>query len=720
MKKMLLLIMLLVLLVTLAACGGSEDAQTAEPVTEMEVTEPVNNDPLYFNIDKVINPDLVRRKDRVSGLYTIRFLNNGEIVELQTSRENVPSQLDNLRAVTLTFDDEGYIKKLQSAQSALGGQFFDGVVISGVNGNTFETENVGTLTVAEGADIYDLSGRSVDFGGVGQVQTGDVIAAYADENKQLQYVYILQRYVNHEENHTCDHCNTAVQWVQWDGTTALQSGHYCLDSDVTLEQALKLQNVDVVLCLNGHHITSKHRLFELGKNANLSIVDHAGAAGTFYGSMTGGGLKVKDADPQKLVGGAFYVGQGAALNIYGGNIGTTFPTDKSSYINMGGVVYCEGDFELIDGVITGADVGYSGGAVYIGKDGTFKMSGGILRYGSAYKQDKISGTGRGGTVVITKDAKFAQITGGKLLAGIVDGHGGGLYTEISMSISNAELCSDYIDGTQQAEYGGVMWVGGTESVVDLKEGTVFHSGNSIEGGNIGVRLKCTLNVHDGARIFGGYGSRNGGNIAVFGTLNIKGGTVEDGYTDGGGGNIFSYSNGDTYVNVMGGVISGGEAARGGNIAMHGTMTYEQGSILNVTGGEISGGVANKYEGGNISLRMHSVGNITGGVITGGSSAQYGGGIGTYYTKESDVSSALNIGGSAVIFDNVESDVCLAEHTVITMLLDVPLKDDAKIGLSAMNLEAVLIEKAYDKCLKAFVWTMEERSLKLEGTQIYAK
>lgn len=720
-KRLLLLALAFILVCVLFGCGKSgqeQNGQTTEQ-TQTEVAE--EKDLVYFNIDKVINPSIVRQKERVSGLYTIRFLKDGKIQEFQTPRDSIPAQMDNLRAVVLEFDADGYIKKLHSAQSALGGQYFDQVRVLSVDGNTYQIDSAsGTLNVAENASIYDLTGRSAEFGGYGQVQVNDVIACYADADKIVTQVYILERYENHQEDHVCEHCNANVEWVEWDGSTALTSGHYCLNSDVELENTQVLKNADVVLFLNGHSVTSKQRVFELKGNASLSIVDHPGAAGNYYGSVTGGGLKVKDHEPNELIGGCFYVDKTASLRIYGGNIGTSFPADKSSYINMGGVIYTEGTFELVGGVITGADVGYSAGAVYVGPNATFKMSGGIMQYGSAYKQEKISGTGRGGTIVIHKEAQLAEITGGKLIAGVVDGHGGGIYTEHDLVISNAELCGDHIDGTVQAEYGGVIWVGGKETVVDLKEGTVFHSGSSIEGGNVAVRLNCTLNIHDGVVIRDGYGSRNGGNAAVFGTLNVKGGQIIDGQSDGSGGNIFSYSNGNTFVNIQGGSVSNGNALRGGNICMSGTLTYENGSVLNVTGGEITGGVASKYNGGNIALRVHSVANITGGKISGGTAAQFGGGICTEYTKDSDTVTELNIGGSAYIFDNTASDVYIVEKTKISLLLDEPLTSDAKIGVEAIDLSVALIDNAYEKCLSSFVWTPGEMTLVFENDQVFVK
>lgn len=714
-KKLILFIGVAVL----AVCCMAGCNKTTEPAATTAVQQ--EKDLFYFNIDKVVNPTIERQKDRVTGLYTFRFLKDGQIVELQTGRENIPEQIDNQKALVLTFDDDGYIKKFQSAQSAIGGQFYDSLTVTEVNGSVLTIDGrVASLTMADDASIYDLTGLTSEIGSYGQVQADDVICCYANKDGLVTQLYVIKRHPGHDDKHSCDHCSAAVEWISWDGTQALTSGHYCLAGDVALEETQLLSGIDVAICLNGYELTGKNRLFTLEENAALSIIDHAGAAGKYYGSMIGGGISVKGAEADDLVGGTIKVSNTSSLNIFGGNIGVKLPADKTSDVNRGGVVYSEGKVLLAGGVVTGGNVGYNGGAVYIGEKGSFEMSGGILQYGSAYKQEEISGSGRGGTIYIHKNAESASISGGKLIAGIVDGYGGGLYTEISMKITNAELCGDRIDGTAQAEYGGVMWVGGTESVVDIIEGTVFYSGSSVEGGNIAVRSTCTINVLEGAVIRDGYGSRHGGNAAAFGTLNINGGTIQNGYTEGTGGNIYCFTNGNTTLNVNSGLITGGSGAQGGNICMSGNLSYEKGSVLNVTGGQINNGIARTGNGGNIILRLHSVANITGGTITGGTAEKLGGGICTTYTSDSNTVTTLNVGGSAVISGNNGSDIYLVSKTDMNLIAEMPLAVEAKLGLAAEDITAPLINGAYIGCLDVFTWTPGDKTLVIKENKVYAE
>lgn len=708
------------LFITVLLIGCLAGCQNSEPIVETEPFE-VEKDLFYFNIDKAINNSVERQKDRVSGLFTFRFLKDGQIIELQTGRDNIPTQLDNLKAVVLTFDDEGYIKKLQSAQSSIGGQFFDNVKVLSVEGNVLNLDSrVSSVTLAEDVNIYDLSGTTLDIGAFGQVMADDTVCLYSDSEGMITQVYVISRRMTHDDKHVCDHCSTAVEWQIWDGAQALTSGHYCLASDVELQETQVLKNEDVVLCLNGYTLQGRCRLFELNKGATLSVLDHAGHTGSYYGSMIGGGINVKDKDPKELVGGTVLVDDTSALNIMGGNIGVDLPVDGSRYINMGGVVYSAGAVKVSGGVVTGADVGYNGGAIHIAEKGSFELSGGVIQYGSAFKKEKISGSGCGGTIYIHKGAKSAAITGGKLIAGVVDGYGGGIYTGIGMTISNATLCGDRIDGKALAEYGGVFWLGGNETVVDINAGTVFENGSSVEGGNIGHRSTAIVNVNDGAIIRNGYGSRNGGNIGSFGTLNVNGGQIIDGYSDGGGGNIYGFSNGYTYVNIYGGVIANGSGTRGGNIYMSGNKTYEQGSVLTITGGEIINGVARTDTGGNIAVRAHSEAYITGGKITGGTAEKNGGGLSTYFTSDNNLVPKVELGGSAYISGNASSDVYIYPNTVLAVMADSPFTADAKIGITADDTTVALVTGAFKEDLSVFSWTSADKTLVIENDQIFAK
>ena len=697
-----------------AGCQNNEET----PVTEPPLVE---KDLFYFNLDKVINPSIERQKERVTGLYTFRFLKDGQIVELQTARDNIPSQLDNLKAVVFTFDDDGYIKKLQSAQSAIGGQLFENILVTAVDGNVLTVDSrVESVTLSADANIYDLTGTTLDVGAFGQVLEGDIICCYADNEGLVRQVYVVERRMTHDDKHICDHCNAPVDWVYWDGTQELTSGHYCLTGDVQIEDTCVIKGADVSLCLNGHSLSGKCRLFELKNGSTLSVLDHAGHTGTYYGNMIGGGINVKDKEPADLVGGTIFVDKTSSLNILGGNIGIELPVDRSRYVNRGGVIYSEGTVKLMGGVVTGIEVGYNGGAMFIGAEGSFHMSGGVLRYGSAFKKDKVSGSGRGGTIYIHKEAKSASITGGKLIAGMVDSYGGGLYTEINMDISNAILCGDRIDGKELAEYGGVMWVAGNETIVNVNAGTVFENGSSIEGGNIGHRSTAVVNINDGAIVRNGYASRNGGNISSFGTLNVNGGQIIDGFTDGGGGNIYGFSNGYTIVNVYGGFISNGSGTRGGNIYMTGNTTYEQGSVLNISGGEITNGIARTDTGGNVALRANSEAYITGGKITGGKAEKNGGGLSTHFTSENGLKLHVEIGGSAYISENEGSDVYIHPDTVLYVKADAPFTADAKIGLTADNTDVPLIIGLFKEDLSVFTWTSGDKTLSVDGDQLFAK
>ena len=288
MKYLLVACAIILVVCMMAGCQSSNDsAVTTEPVEQ-------EKDLFYFNIDKAVYGSVERQKDRVTGLYSVRFLKDGEILEIQTSRDNLSSQVDNLMALVLTFDDDGYIKKIQSAQSVLGGQFYENITVTAVDGMKLTVDSrVGTLTMSEDANIYDLTGLTAEIGAYGQVQSGDVVCCYCDETGAATQVYIMKRHPGHDASHTCEHCGSAVEWITWDGTQPLTSGHFCLSGDVNLDSVQVLDGVDVAICLNGYALTGSERLFELNRNAVLSVIDHAGYTGGYTGSMTGKGISVK-------------------------------------------------------------------------------------------------------------------------------------------------------------------------------------------------------------------------------------------------------------------------------------------------------------------------------------------------------------------------------------------------------------------------------------------
>lgn len=674
------LALLIAVVCCFAGCGEDKGEATTAAATTVETTalptEPQLKDQLYFNADKLLNKDLVRNKDRITGMYEVKLFINGDYEVFTTDIDAAVQSVDRFLICVPEFNWQGMFSGVKSAQSQLGGTVYDGLVVTGIEENVISVKSsVGSVTLATDAVIYDMTGLSAPVGSAGQIREGDKLCAYADDTGLLQVVYITERAMVHDDSHACLHCQENPAWTAWDGTQPLTSGHYQMTQNVTLEDTITLSGEDVSLCLNGFSLTCKNRVFVLTDGARLSITDHAGFTQVFKGSVSGGGIPTANMDEKELLGGTIYAEKGTELNLYGGELRSNVKNGTGRSIYRGATVYTTGTFNLHDGVLTGGNATDQGGGLYVGPGGSFSMDGGTMRYGNVGKS--------GGTAAFDKDCAEVRISGGKLIAGVAVKFGGGIYTEKSMDVTGGTFTGDLSDGVN-AEYGGVFCVSNGAEVA-FSQNVEFYGGSATEGGNIACRIKCHVVLHEGAVIRDGFGSSNGGNMVNFGILDIRGAKILNGHTKGSGGNIYSFTNGDTVVNLYDGEISGGVAGTGGNIRMTGNPgSYETGSILNVYGGLIENGEATSGNGGNIAIAAHSQAHFTGGTITGGKAKKDGGGVSLVFTAEYQVAARVFLGGNVRIVGNEGTDLFVGSSTVVEFEKDCPFTEDASVGLGAMD------------------------------------
>jgi len=679
-KTLIAMILMLVVACSFFGCGEDKEGPTTTAATTVETTmaptEPQLKDQLYFNADKLLNKDLVRSKNRITGMYEIRLFIDGEYEVFTTDVDAAIQSVDRFLICIPEFNWQGMFSGVKSAQSQLGGTVHDGLVVTGIAENVLSVKSsVGSVTLAEDAVIYDMTGLSAPVGSAGQIREGDKLCAYADDSGLLQMVYITERPMPHDDSHVCLHCQENPSWTAWDGTHPLTSGHYWMTQNVTLEDTITLSGEDVALCLNGYSLTCKNRVFVLTDGAKLSITDHAGFTQVFKGSVSGGGIPTSNKDEKELLGGTIYAEEGTELNLYGGELRSNVKDGTGRSIYRGATVYTSGTFNLHDGVLTGGNATDRGGGLYVGPGGSFFMDGGTMRYGNVGKS--------GGTAAFDKDCAEVGISGGTVIAGVAVKFGGGIYTEKSMDVTGGTFTGDLSDGVN-AEYGGVFCASnGAE--VEFRENVEFYGGAATEGGNLACRITCRVVLHEGVVVRDGYGNSNGGNLVNFGIMDIRGAKILNGRANGSGGNLYSYTNGDTVVNLFDGEISGGVAGTGGNIRMSGNPgSYETGSILNVYGGLITNGEATSGNGGNVAVTAHLQAHSTGGTITGGKAKKDGGGVSLVYTAEHQVAAQVFLGGSIRIVGNEGSDLFVGSSTVVEFEKDSPFTADASVGLGAMD------------------------------------
>ena len=714
--RMLAVTMVLTVTCCFFGCSGDGEKAAAETTTEAETTqapeEPQLKDQIYFNADKLLNKDLVRTKDRVSGMYQVRLFINGDYEVFETDIDAAVQSVDRFFLCIPEYDYRGIFSGVRSAQSQLGGAVHDGIEVTEISGNVITVKSsAGSVTLAEGATVYDMTGLSAPVGTEGQIRVGDKLCAYADSEGLVQLAFIIERPQTHDDSHECLHCADKPAWTVWDGAQPLTSGHYVLTRNVTLEDTVTISGEDVTLCLNGYSLSCANRVFVLKDGAKLSVTDHAGYTQVFKGSIAGAGIPSAGVDEKELLGGTIYAEAGTELNLYGGELRSNLKEGSGRTVYQGTTVYTCGAFYLYDGVLTGGIATHRGGGLYLGPGGSFFMDGGTMRYGNAGNS--------GGTAAFDKDAETVDIAGGKIIAGVAVKFGGGIYTEKSMVVTGGTFTGDLSDGAN-AEYGGVFCASnGAE--VEFKGNVEFYGGSANEGGNLCCRINCHMILGEGVVIRDGYGVSSGGNVVNFGILDIRGASIQNGYAPNGGGNLYLFSNGNTVVNLYEGQITGGRGGNGGNVRLAGNPgSYEKGSIMNIFGGTVSDGEATSSNGGNINITGHSEVHITGGTVTNGKAKKDGGGVCLNFAAEYQTAARLFVGGSARITGNEGTDLFVGSSTAVEFEQDSPLTAEAKIGLSAMDPNAVLGVNAPEGTETAFYWKEGTRTIVNEDGSLMAR
>ena len=258
----------------------------------------------------------------------------------------------------------------------------------------------------------------------------------------------------------------------------------------------------------------------------------------------------------------------------------------------------------------------------------------------------------------------------------------------------------------------------TGGIITGGRGTLLGYGNDQYYGGGGVLLDASGTfTMEGGNIAGN------GNYAVYGagvcvgggTMNMTGGTIIDNSTNGGG---YGQSGGGVYIKkgakmtMTGGTISNNNTAvHGAGVYAEGTMDMSDGTISNNNASKDGGGV---YVTGKMTMTGGTISNNNAGEDGGGgyvkstmemsggsireNSAKSGGGVcvGSY----SDDKSALNVSGTPVIQNNLNSDTNTANNvdssSTDSLIVKEALTDGAYIGVAAPEAPAIDYYSNYKK------------------------
>ena len=357
-----------------------------------------------------------------------------------------------------------------------------------------------------------------------------------------------------------------------------------------LPSQITLENTELNLCLNGHRVTLKNRMFYPKGNTTLRICDCT-------------------QEPGKITGAT----RSAIL------------FDKNSTTTL----------ELWNGIFTGNEGESVGGAILLQGNGTFKMYGGkitgnavISRLKTDEKGDVLldkngaqtytSARGGGGVGVYGENTRFylygGEISGNKALSvtyldknGKQDeagGDGGGIY---------AYKGSVYL-------YGGTV----TDNYAQLHAGGVFTSYAylEIDGGRI------SENTTDGGA--GGFYAATGSAVL------LRSGQISNNRAKGSGGGLVAQGNGTVFT-YEGGKVSGNQSE-----GSAGGILVQSRAEMVMTGGSVTGNYS-KGNGGGIYISTKSKLTMTGGSVTGNTAKSQGGGM--YLNKATSTISGAYIGNN---------------------------------------------------------------------------
>lgn len=363
-----------------------------------------------------------------------------------------------------------------------------------------------------------------------------------------------------------------------------------------------------------------------------------GKAKTYGGNFfVGKGGVVTLADDAALVsggsakqGGNIYIENGAAVNVNAGTL-----KFGHSYAH-GGSIAVYGECYVGAGKVLNGNATEQGGNIFVGKAGVLTVNGAYVQDGTAgTKGGNIAGTGK----VNLKDGAIiggeAKDYGGNFFSGkganvnitgdwavIKNGkakQGGNSYIENGATVT---MTSGWMEAGEASAHGGSIAVYG---VLNIEGGTITGNTAQEQGGNIFVGKAGTLNIKGGT-VEKGAGTK-GGNLAGTGTINLIGGKISDGAADNGG-NLYVSGN----ITMSGGTISGGTAVKGGSVFMDGAA--DPGAQFTMSGGVIKGGKATGTDnfGGCVYLTRTAKDGattgtahftMTGGEISGGSAKRGG-------------------------------------------------------------------------------------------------
>ena len=584
---------------------------------EQVATEELVDCPLYWNVDREkYQPKLgglSTRQPEADGIYTMRFLKRGEIVEYRVKDKELMLTIDSEDVMGLLVDEDGfvteYVELIDMGVREVAKWYY--VLRPKEDGATINTSTVGKgvnieIKWQDDTGFWDVTNKE-DYGCATKLELLDAVRVFNNADGKITDVFVVERepsLAGLSPDQYCPHCDKVVTWTMWAFLDSIPSGegHYWVVHDInTKKQYSMAKDVKQCINLNGKTITAAHegRMISLhNEGVELAIMDLSEEQ---TGTMIGKG--------------------------------------DTGY---GGIVWMRyGQFDLYGGTLdaSAVETSYPGTAISVfNKDSVFNMHGGTII---------------GGTVkaTINDKGKVSDAVGGALaVRGSVNMYNGTIRDGKCVTTKDKE-------GNKGVSAGGNVFVykDATFNMYDgLISGGTIADNQAAYGGNVRVVPGAVWNMKGGV-IEKGVSFNKAGNFSLFGTLNMSGGVIRGGkvMTDGESLKDAKVDKDSTSKNLH--IDSGTLKMTGGTIEGYVNVAGKK-SELNISG-------TAKIAGGKSNLTLPSTNVINMGQLKKGAKLYVsGGGFVTNKTKESNRQYVFSDYGLDVLYE--ENKVLIGKYTCI--------------------------------------------------------
>lgn len=184
---------------------AEQKAAPKEQQQQQEGSETKVTSKLYWNIDRQHYLDIseiegmTARMPDENGVYTIRFICDGQIIEYKTVDKQLVNFIDSMNLMGLVFDNDGMIVdavKAKEVATELAKDFFvkscqDGKLV--VNSSMAMNGMPMEFTISEDVHILDVRPDAPNPGAKAALETMDKVLVYGDAENSATHIFLLER-----------------------------------------------------------------------------------------------------------------------------------------------------------------------------------------------------------------------------------------------------------------------------------------------------------------------------------------------------------------------------------------------------------------------------------------------------------------------------------------------------------------------------------------------